>query len=91
MIAGDVWDLSDKSAKGRAYKRFQKVRDALIQDGYQVKNLNTSAEAGDTVEFLFEGKDGKLKVRATERFVEGAKKANRHDWQTVNLSDFLGF
>ena len=36
------------------------------------------------------GKDGKLKVRATERFVEGARKAKRQDWQTVNLIDFLG-
>lgn len=90
MIAGDVWDQNDPQASNRSYKRFQKIRAALIQHGYQVKNLNKSAEAGDTVEFLFGGKDGKVKVRATERFVEGARKAKRQDWQTANLTDYLG-
>ena len=49
----------------------------------------TTAEAGDTVEFLFE-KRGKVKVRATSRFVEGARKAKKKDWQKVSLSDFIG-
>jgi len=90
IIAGDLWEQSNRQAYKRAHKRFQKVRDALIQHGYQVKNLNTPAPAGDTVEFLF-GKDGLVMVRTTERFVEGGRKAKRQDWQTVNLTDFLGF
>lgn len=91
MIAGDVWDWNDKTANKRAHKRFEKIKDALIQHGYQIKNLNRPAEAGDTVEFLFKGKDGKVMVRATERFVEGARKAKRKDWQTYSMGDFLGF
>ena len=90
MIAGDVWDGKDKDANNRAYKRFQKIRDTLKQHGYEVKSLNRPAEAGDTVEFLFERR-AQIKVRATARFVEGARKANRQDWQTVGLSHFLGF
>ena len=90
MVAGDVWDWIDKQANDRAYQRFNKIRNALIQHGYKVKNLNRAAEAGDTIEFLFEGKGGKVKVRATARFVEGAQKAKRQDWQTVSLTDFLG-
>jgi len=89
MIAGDIWDWNDRQAYKRAHKRWQKIRDALIQHGYHVKNLNKPAEAGDTVEFLF-GKDGVVMVRATERFVEGARRAKRKDWQTVNLTEFLG-
>lgn len=89
MIAGDVWDQSDRQAYKRAHKRWQKIRDALIQHGYQVKNINTPAPAGDTVEFLF-GTEGRVMVRATERFVEGARKAKKQDWQTVDLTDFLG-
>ena len=77
MIAGDIWDQKDEAANKRAYKRFQKIREALTQHGYEVKKLHTPAEAGDTVEFLFEKKRGrggaKVKVRATARFVEGAK------------------
>ena len=92
MIAGDIWDWNDKQANKRAHKRFQKIKEALIKHGYHVKFLNTPAEAGDTVEILFgKRKDGKLQVRATKRFVEGARKAKKRDWQTVNLSDFLGF
>ena len=91
MIAGDVWDLNDKDANWKAYQRFNKIRNALIQYGYQVKNLNTPAEAGDTVEFLFSGNNGKVKARATARFVEGAWKARGGNWQTVNLDNFLGF
>ena len=94
MIAGDIWDQKDEAANKRAYKRFQKIREALTQHGYQVKKLHTPAEAGDTVEFLFEKKRGrggaKVKVRATSRFVEGARKSKRKDWQTVNLSDWIG-
>ena len=90
MIAGDVWDWNDKQTDTRAYKRFQRVRDALIAHGYQVKELNTPAEAGDTVEFLFQ-KRGRVKVRATARFVEAARKADRADWETVNLTDWLGW
>ena len=89
MIAGDVWDKNDQQADTRARKRFQRVRDTLIKHGYQVKELNTPADAGDTVEFLFE-KRGRVKVRATARFVEAARKANRADWETVNLTDWLG-
>ena len=91
MIAGDIWDQSDKDANWKAYQRFNKIRNSLIQHDYQIQNLNKPAEAGDTVEFLFQGKNGKVKVRATARFIEGARKAKRQDWQTVNLSDFLGF
>ena len=89
MIAGDVWEWDDQQADTRGYKRFQRMRDALIKHGYQVKGLNTPAEAGDTVEFLFE-KRGRVKVRATARFVEAARKASRADWETVNLTDWLG-
>ena len=94
MIAGDIWDQKDEAANERAYKRFYKVRQSLTEHGYQVKKLHTPAEAGDTVEFLFEIKRGRgraqVKVRATSRFVEGARKAKRHDWRTVNLSDWIG-
>ena len=94
MIAGDIWDLNDKDANRKAYQRFKKIRSSLIKHGYQVKKLHTPAEAGDTVEFLFEQKrgrgGGKVKVRATSRFVEGARKAKKEDWQTVNLSDWIG-
>ena len=94
MIAGDVWDWGDKDENWKIYQRFNKVRASLIQDGYQVKKLNTPAEAGDTVEFLFEksrGRGGsKVKVRATARFVEGARKAKRQSWQTIDLSEWMG-
>ena len=91
MIAGDVWDLNNKKENERSYQRFKKIRNALIQYGYQGKSLNTPAEAGDTVEFLFYGKSGKVKVRATARFVEGARKAKKNDWKTTGLGEFLGF
>ena len=89
MIAGDVWDCNDKGVDWKIRQRFYGIRDALKKYGYQVKKLHTPAAAGDTVEFLFE-KRGKVKVRATSRFVEGARKAKREDWQKVGLSDFLG-
>ncbi len=89
MIAGDIWDRNDKEADRRAYKRFQKVRETLASSGYQTPNLNTSASAGDTVEFIFAGR-GEIKVRATDRFVEAARKARANDWHRVNLTDFLG-
>ena len=92
MIAGDVWDWNDRTAYKRAHKRFEKVKSALIQHGYEIKKLNRPAEAGDTVEFLFgKRKDGKVQVRATARFVEGARKARGNNWQTASLSEFLGF
>ena len=89
MIAGDVWDCDDKDVDWKIRKRFYSIRDALIKTGYQVKNLHTPAETGDTVEFLFE-KRGKVKVRATSRFVEGARKSKRKDWQKVSMSDWIG-
>lgn len=46
------------------------------------------AEAGDTIEFNFD-KRGKVLVRATSRFVEGAKKAQKQDWETIGLMDYL--
>ena len=93
-IAGDVWNEKDEVSNNRAYKRFQKIRDTLTNAGYEIKKLNETAPAEDTVEFLFfreRGRNGgKVWVRATQRFVEGARKAQNKEWLTVSLSEFLG-
>ena len=90
MLAGDIWDTADNQANQRAYKRFHKIRTTLIEYGYQVPDLNHSARAGDSVEFLFDGKkDGKLKVRASKRFVEAARKAQRGEFSSIPLNKFL--
>ena len=91
-IGGDLWDKTDKMADNRAYKRFYKIRNALIAAGYQIQSLSQPALAGDTVEFLFsKTKNGQVKVRATARFIEAARKADRKEWETVSLTNFLGW
>ena len=90
IISGDIWDLKDKDASSKAYKRFQKIRDSLKNRGYQTPSLNSKgSHTGDTVEFHF-GRNGTVYARATARFVEGARKAQSHEWETVRLSEFLG-
>ena len=97
MIAGDVWDLNDKTAMAKAYKRFEKVRAMLKQAGYGTPSLGRKgAPAGDTVEFFFRAgnpRRGRTKVytRASERFVEAARKARNHEWEQVSLTEFLGW
>ena len=90
MLAGDIWDTADKQANRRAYKRFDKIRSTLIEYGYQVSHLNRPAPAGDSVEFLFGGKkDGKLQVRASDRFVEAARQAQRKKFSRIPLNELL--
>ena len=97
MIAGDVWDLNDKTVTAKAYKRFEKVRAMLKQAGYGTPSLGKKgAPAGDTVEFFFRAgnpRRGRTKVyiRASDRFVEAARKAKNHEWEQVSLTDFLGW
>ena len=95
MIAGDIWDTRDENTNKRAKKRFDKIRESLRQAGYETPSLGArSAPSGDTVEFHF-GKINRRRggvivyFRASARFVEGARKAKRQDWITVNLTEFL--
>lgn len=97
MIAGDMWNLNDKAATAKAYKRFEKVRAMLKQAGYETPSLGRkSAPAGDTVEFFFtvgNPRRGRTKIytRASDRFVEAARKARNHEWEQVSLTNFLGW
>ena len=97
MIAGDVWDLNDKTATAKAYQRFKKIRAMLRQAGYETPALGKKgAKAGDTVEFYF-GKGNprrggtKVCVRASDRFIEAARKAKNQEWEQVSLTEFLGW
>ena len=95
MIAGDMWNLNDKAATAKAYKRFEKVRAMLKQAGYETPSLGRkSAPAGDTVEFFFtvgNPRRGRTKVyiRASDRFVEAARKARNHEWEQVSLTELF--
>ena len=97
MTAGDVWDLNDKTATAKAYKRFEKVRAMLKQAGYGTPSLGRKgAPAGDTVEFFFRAgnpRRGRAKIytRASDRFVAAARKARNHEWEQVSLTEFLGW
>ena len=97
MTAGDVWNLNDKTATAKAYKRFEKVRAMLKQAGYGTPSLGRKgAPAGDTVEFFFRAgnpRRGRTKVytRAADRFIEAARKAKNQEWEQVSLTEFLGW
>lgn len=87
-LCGDRWDAQDTREHNKAKQRMKRLREYLEEAGYVTDLGKSEAEAGDTIEFNFD-KRGKVLVRATARFVEGAKKAQKQDWETIGLMDYL--
>ena len=88
-LSGDSWNRNDKTQEKRERKRWDTIRESLSDSGYVVGHLNRPAPAGDTVEFML--MRGGVKVRASQRFCEAARKAKRQDFERIPLTDFIGF
>ena len=96
-LMGDVWDRADTGADRAASQRWQRLTAAIIKAGYLIHNLRGEAAAGDSVEVIGAVKGGRsrtagLRVRASARFVEAARRATLKDgrgFETVRLTDWL--
>ena len=96
---GEVWNEEDKKEDHAASARFRQRVELLLKAGYHitVPGIQKEAEAGDSVEIIeivrgSKSKTAGLRVRATRRFVEAARLANRKDgrgFETVSLLDWL--
>ncbi|MYC13777.1 MAG: hypothetical protein F4Y39_08630 [Gemmatimonadetes bacterium] len=87
-LRGDRWDVTNTREHNKAKRRMSRLREYLKEAGYVTDLGKREAEAGDTIEFNFDRR-GKVLVRATARFVEGARKAQKQNWETIGLMDYL--
>ena len=86
-VGGDIFDWKDVTENAKARKRFERLKGQLKAAKYVTESLGRKpAEAGDTVEFHFAY--GQVSVRATARFVEGAKLAQKQQWEHIKLTDY---
>ena len=97
-MAGFAWDRADKRADRATHRVWQRAREKLKATGYLLANPSDEAKAGDSVEIVGfvragRGREAGVGIRASARFVEAARLANRRDgrgFSTVALAEFLG-
>lgn len=98
---GDAWDRTDAKEEKAAAERYRATMERIRAAGYfsPSPNPRDTAPAGDAIEIVSlvrggRGREAGMRVRASARFTEAARLANKAEgrgFNTMTMEDWMGY